>query len=144
MVRFFNRGNRFKLPKPRRTATWLARVIEESNYEPGEISIIFCTDKVLLKINQDYLNHDTLTDIITFDHSEDPGRIEGDIFISIDRVKENAAQFGISFQHELHRVMIHGVLHLLGLTDKTKKAKQQMRSEEDRCLSLPTVPRETF
>ena len=101
----------------------------------GDINYIFCSDNYLHQINFQYLDHDTFTDIITFDQS-DKDQIEGDIFISIDRVHENANERNISFVNELHRVMIHGILHLLGYNDKTPKEKQLMREKEDECLSL--------
>jgi rRNA maturation RNase YbeY len=95
-----------------------------------ELSYVFCSDDYLLQINQEYLNHDTLTDIVTFDNSEDPKKIEGDIFISIDRVKENGEKLGTS-ETELERVMVHGLLHLLGYKDKKKEDKALMTEKED-------------
>ena len=102
----------------------------------AEINIIFCSDDYLLEINQQYLNHSTLTDIVTFDHGDDSDGLSGDIFISIDRVKENAPKFNIDFETELHRVMIHGVLHLAGYSDKSERQKTVMRKREDAYLSL--------
>ncbi|MEM7298228.1 MAG: rRNA maturation RNase YbeY, partial [Bacteroidota bacterium] len=93
-------------------------------------------DDYLLKINQDYLDHHTYTDIITFDQSTEDHQVESDIFISLDRITENSKNLGVSFERELHRVMIHGVLHLLGYQDKTPEQKSQMREKEDACLSL--------
>ena len=95
---------------------------------------MFCSDNYLLEINKQYLNHDTYTDIITFDYSTKKEPISGDIYIGIERVKENATTFSKSFENELHRVIIHGVLHLLGYKDKTKPAKQEMTKQEDICL----------
>jgi rRNA maturation RNase YbeY len=100
------------------------------------VNFIFCTDDILLVKNRDYLNHQTYTDIITFDNSETKDEIDGDIFISIDRVRENASKFNQSFDRELHRVMIHGVLHLLGFNDKSSRQKAFIRKKEDACLSL--------
>jgi rRNA maturation RNase YbeY len=95
-----------------------------------ELSYVFCSDEYLLQINQEYLNHDTLTDIVTFDNSEDPKKIEGDIFISIDRIKENGEKLG-TLETELERVMVHGLLHLLGYKDKKKEDKEVMTAKED-------------
>jgi probable rRNA maturation factor len=97
------------------------------------VNFIFCTDKVLLKINQDYLNHDSYTDIITFDLSKNKS-IQSEIYISIDRVRENARKLGVSFKSELHRVVFHGVLHLCGYNDKTKNERKNIRAKEDHYL----------
>ena len=102
----------------------------------GELTFILCSDEYLLAINQQYLNHDTYTDVITFDNSETLKMIEGDIFISIERIQENAKQFKGTVQHELYRVMIHGTLHLLGYKDKGKAAKTLMTQKEDEYLAL--------
>jgi len=115
--------------------SWLDKSIRKEAHKPGDISYIFCSDKYLLKINRDYLNHDYYTDIITFDYSQGK-TISGDLFISIDRVKENANQYKVSFQEELKRVMIHGVLHLCGYSDKSPRHARQMREKEDYYLSL--------
>ena len=101
----------------------------------GEIQFIYCSDSYLLQLNRQYLQHDTFTDIITFDYSAEK-TVSGDIFISIDRVSENAKKFSHSFEDELHRVMAHGVLHLMGFKDKSKKTKLQMTTEEDKALLL--------
>jgi len=100
-----------------------------------ELNYIFCSDAYLLQINQQYLNHDTYTDIITFDNSETEKVITGDIFISIERIRENAAKYNITEADELHRVIIHGALHLLGYKDKTAVTKQKMTEKEDFYLS---------
>jgi probable rRNA maturation factor len=110
---------RFKLSEPLKTKNWLNQVILSCKKKSGDINFIFCSDKSLLAINRDFLKHDYFTDVITFDYSEDK-IIAGDIYISIDRVKDNARQEGELFETELRRVMVHGVLHLLGLADKTK------------------------
>ena len=104
---------------------------------------IFCSDEELLQINQEFLKHDNLTDIITFDYSEEARIIEGDIFISINRVEENASKYKRPFLEELNRIMVHGVLHLIGYNDKTASQKQIMRKKENTYLSLLFVPRET-
>lgn len=142
-VNFYSEDIVFTLPKPSKTSKWVRSVISDEKRETGTINYIFCSDGFLEAMNAQYLNHKDLTDIITFDNSES-GEIEGDIFISVDRVRDNAIKFKIPFQHELHRVIIHGVLHLLGYSDKTASSKAQMRMKEDACLSSPVVPRETF
>lgn len=102
----------------------------------GSINFIFCSDKYLLQLNQKYLNHNTYTDIITFDNSDSQHEISGDLYISVERVRENSKQFSGSFVIELQRVMIHGILHLLGYNDKSSKDKETMRNKEDYYLSL--------
>jgi probable rRNA maturation factor len=101
-----------------------------------EINYIFCSDSYLLSLNQGFLKHNTFTDIITFDNSEDPSSLEGEIYISIERVKENAKKYNVPIEDELSRVMIHGVLHLLGFKDKKPTEKALMRKKEEACLSL--------
>jgi len=108
---------------------WISKVIREYKKLPGHLSFVFCTDEYLLKVNQDFLQHDYYTDIITFDYS-DGDIISGDLIISIDRVRDNAKQLNLSFDDELSRVMIHGVLHLLGFGDKTTKEEKKMRGLE--------------
>ena len=135
-ITFFYEDIGFRLRSSPLTRAWIRKVIKAENKRLGELNYIFCSDEFLLGINRQYLEHDTLTDIITFDNSEEPDRIEGDIFISIDRVTENANKFNTSFPKELHRVMIHGALHLIGYNDKTPSQKKQMRKKEDSYLSL--------
>lgn len=125
----------FKLDNEIKANQWLRETIRAEGQQHGDISIIFCSDDHLHGLNQEYLAHDTLTDIITFDYSTSEA-ISGDIFISIDRVKENAEKFGQSLSDELCRVMIHGVLHLLGYKDKTPADKAAMTSKEDYYLNL--------
>jgi probable rRNA maturation factor len=117
---------------------WGVGRMKKKKRPPGDINFIFCSDEHLLGINKQYLNHDTYTDIVTFDYSSEAQQqpVSGDIFISIDRVKENAEKFSKSFEDELHRVIIHGVLHLLGYKDKTKSAKEEMTKEEDMSLKM--------
>ena len=110
--------------------SWITDLITEENCKLGEINYIFCTDKYLHKINVDYLNHDTLTDIISFDYSVGK-ELHGDVFISVDRVKDNATDLELNFNDELHRVMIHGVLHYCGYKDKSDEEKKIMRAKED-------------
>ena len=135
-INFFAQDLNFKVPHPRKTKAWIKEVIKRENKTLANLNYIFCSDAYLLTINEQYLNHKTLTDIITFDNSEHDGTIEGDIFISLERVRENAAALKTDFEDELHRVLIHGVLHLSGYSDKTTKQKSQMRKKEDACLSL--------
>lgn len=109
---------------------WLSSVIKSEGKTLGSVNFIFCSDNYLLEMNKKYLNHNTLTDVITFDYCEEQ-KITGDIFISIERVKENAEKFGPNFESELKRVMVHGVLHLLGYKDKTKPVKELMTKKEN-------------
>ena len=113
---------------------WIENTILSEKKKAGEISFIFCSDDYLLEINKEHLNHDYYTDVITFDYVVDD-EISGDIFISIDRIKENAKEFTVSFTDELNRIMIHGVLHLLGYKDKEKDEKELMTKKEDEYLS---------
>jgi probable rRNA maturation factor len=119
---------------------WLSKVCESEQKALGEVSLVFCSDVYLLEMNKTHLDHDFYTDIITFDYYE--VKITGDLFISIDRVKDNAVGLNIDFTHELHRVVVHGVLHLLGYGDKSEKEEVLMREMEDKSLLL-IVPRET-
>lgn len=135
-IRFFNEQTQFSLPHPRKTARWLRLVATDEKASIGEVNYIFCSDAYLHTINKKYLKHDTYTDIITFDNSTTRNVLEGDIFISLDRVRENAAKYEVTFDEELHRVMVHGVLHLTGYTDKTPSQKQSMKKKEDAYLSL--------
>jgi len=132
---YYQSENQFLLTDEEQSSRslWVEKTITSSDFMCGEITYIFCDDEYLLEINQKYLNHDNYTDIITFDYTQDR-LISGDLFISTERVKENAASFGVSFEKELARVMIHGVLHLLGMEDKTPELKAEMRAEEDKHL----------
>ena len=137
MISFFSENIKFNLKDKRIIQKWIKLVIESENKRTGDINYIFCDDTFLVDLNLKYLNHDTLTDIITFNYNEkNSNSINGDIYISIDRVKENSDKFKVPFITELHRVIIHGVLHLLGYKDKTKADKNTMREKEDNCLSL--------
>lgn len=143
MINFHNKDIKFTLKQKTRLKKWIISCIEKKKQKAGEINFIFCSDEGLLGINQHYLNHNTYTDIITFDYSKDTPKqaISGDIFISVDRVVENAKKFGKTKENELHRVMIHGVLHLLGYKDKNKAAKTEMTNQEDLCLkALERIP----
>lgn len=117
---------------------WVERVAVVHEYRIAQLTFIFCSDEYLHRLNVEYLTHDTLTDIITFDNADDADVLEGDIFISVERVQDNAKDLGVTFRDELHRVMIHGVLHLLGYHDKDLLSQTAMRRKEDYCLSLRT------
>ncbi|MEW6469073.1 MAG: rRNA maturation RNase YbeY [Bacteroidota bacterium] len=130
-----NERPRFILKQKSSIAKWIQAVIRKEKGRPGNIHFIFCSDKFLLKLNKEYLNHTTLTDIITFDYSEGK-TLNGEIYVSVDRVNDNAAKFDTSFENELHRVMIHGILHLCGYKDKTKKEKAEIRKKEEACLRM--------
>lgn len=115
--------------------TWINAILESEDFNISTLDYIFCDDEYLLKINQDYLDHDTFTDIITFDYTV--GKIiGGDIFISVERVTENASKFNVDFLNELHRVMAHGVLHLMGYKDKTKEESLVMRNKEEEKIKM--------
>ncbi len=131
----FNFDNSFNLKNRLKIKRWIKQVVENAGCKLGDVSYIFCSDEKILEVNKQYLNHDFYTDIITFDYVE-KDRINGDIFISTDRVKENASQFDVDFEEELHRVIIHGILHLLGQEDHTPKEEQQMRKKENEALKL--------
>jgi probable rRNA maturation factor len=135
-IRFFYQEISFSIKNPRKRTKWIELVATKEKHTIKEINYIFCQDKYLLQLNQSFLKHKTLTDIITFDLSAEEKTLEGEIYISIERVKENATIFGVSFSDELDRVMIHGVLHLIGYKDKTTSQKSLMRKKEDACLSL--------
>ncbi len=122
---------KFVLKERANLKKWLKNVIITEGAQLGNLNFIFCTDDYLLEMNQTYLQHHTLTDVITFDNSEKEGLIEGDIFISVERVQDNALKFGVANHEELRRVMVHGVLHLLGYGDKTPEDKAQMRQKEN-------------
>jgi len=126
----------FQLSEEEQILNWITKVISQENGELNFLNYIFCNDNYLIKLNREYLQHDTLTDIITFHYSETV--IESDIFISVERVKENATSLNTDFDTELKRVMVHGVLHLLGYPDKTKEEKTIMRAKEDAMLRIYT------
>ena len=131
----FNYEIDFTLENEEAIATWLTRVIESENKKEGEINYIFCDDEYLHKINLEYLNHDTLTDIISFDYSMG-NELNGDVFVSVERVKDNALDFNVSFEEELKRVLVHGVLHYCGYKDKTENDELKMRAKEDEKLAM--------
>ena len=126
----FNSETSFTLKNHKKLVKWIGDVISSEGFQVGEINYIFCNDSYLNKINQEFLNHDTFTDIISFDYTLGK-EVGGDIFISTERVLENAEKFNEVFENELYRVMIHGILHFMGYKDKTKKEKTLMRTKED-------------
>jgi probable rRNA maturation factor len=129
-ILFHNADTSYILKNKRIISSWITDTIKEEEKQLEEISYIFCTDDYLLKINQEHLNHDTYTDIITFDYTED-GIISSEIYISVDRVRENAKNLGVGPLDEMHRVIIHGVLHLCGYKDKSDLQSQEMRGKEN-------------
>lgn len=134
MIRFFNEDVPYKLPQKQATRQWLKQRAEREGYAVGDLNYIFCSDEYILQVNRDHLQHDFYTDIITFDTGEDKGRIEGDIFISVDRVADNAAQLGVAADGEMRRVLAHGLLHLCGYGDKTDDEVALMRAKEEAWL----------
>ncbi|MVM39826.1 rRNA maturation RNase YbeY [Spirosoma sp. HMF3257] len=135
MIRFFNEDVPYKLPKKQATRQWLKQQVEREGYVIGDLSYMFCSDDHVLQVNRDFLQHDYYTDIITFDMSEDEEKIEGDIFISVERVTDNATQLGVSPEQEMRRVLAHGLLHLCGYGDKTDEEATQMRAKEEEWLT---------
>ena len=133
-IRFFSENIPFIIRHKKLLRAWIVSTIETENWIPGNINVVFCTDKYLHELNFQFLKHDTLTDIVTFDYNRND-EISGDLFISIDRVRENATILGRKVQEELHRVIIHGVLHLCGYKDKDEVNKKKMSSLEDKYLS---------
>lgn len=138
-INFFEEDIKFNLPQKVKVKTWIKNVIQKEGVSFNEINFIFCSDPYLKEINQAYLQHDYFTDIVTFDNSEEEGVLEGDIFISIDRIQENSLEFSITFDQELRRVLIHGVLHLIGYGDKSPDEQVHMRQKEDEYVSLYTT-----
>lgn len=136
MISFFTEEIPFTIKDKLKRKNWIKGVANQFNKKTGELNYIFCTDEYLLEINKTYLNHDFYTDIITFDQSDSEKIIEGEIYISIDRVKENAITNHTTFENELNRVLIHGVLHLIGFKDKTTKEQTEMRALENEMIQL--------
>jgi len=131
IIYFHSEGLDFELPDEEKIISWITATVQAENKQLHSLNFIFCTDTYLIRINQKYLNHDTYTDVITFPYSENENVIEGDIFISLDRIQENAKKYNASFLYELKRIMIHGVLHLCGYGDKGEKEEQIMREKEN-------------
>ena len=130
----FNYETDFKLENETKISEWISKAIISENCKEGELNYIFCSDDYLHKINVDFLNHDTLTDIISFDYSVGK-ELHGDIYISVERVEDNAKDFDVSFEDELARVMIHGILHYCGYKDKSDEDAKLMRTKENYHLS---------
>ena len=135
VITFFEEDISYNIRNKIKLKQWIKAAIIEEGFRLDELTYVLCSDEYLLKMNQQYLDHDTYTDIITFDNAEEEGIITGDIFISIPRIKENAAKFSVSEVDELHRVIIHGALHLLGYKDKAAADKKKMTQKEDYYLA---------
>jgi probable rRNA maturation factor len=135
MIRFFTEDTKFNLSQKIPTRQWLTALATREGFSVGELNYIFCSDDYLLQVNREYLEHDYYTDIITFDNSEEENRLEGDIFVSIDRVRDNARQLNVAEEQELRRVLAHGLLHLCGFGDKTDEEVKRMRQKEEESLA---------
>ncbi|MDA9072578.1 rRNA maturation RNase YbeY [bacterium] len=136
MIEFYSETD-FKIEDTKALSHWISEIILHENHELGDLTYVFCDDAYLHKLNVQFLDHDTLTDIISFDNSLGK-QIHGEIYISVERVKENAATYQVAFLEELHRVIIHGVLHFCGYKDKTKKQQETMSRKENEALDLRT------
>ena len=134
MIEFYSETD-FKIEDTKALNRWISEVVLHENHELGELTYVFCDDEYLYKLNLQFLNHDTLTDIISFDNSLGK-QIHGEVYISIERVKENASIYGVAFLEELHRVIIHGVLHFCGYQDKSEKQQEVMTGKENEALGL--------
>ena len=134
-VYFHNEGVSLIFKNKKAVSSWLSSVIKSFKKDVGTLNFIFCTDEYLLTINKSYLSHNHYTDIITFDYCEE-NKVSGDLFISIERVQEYSLKNNIEFNNEIHRVIVHGVLHLCGLNDKTEREKEKMRAQENKFLAL--------
>lgn len=135
MITYITDNVKNPLKNKRTINAWIKNVAKKYGKTIGEIAYIFCNDKKILEVNRQYLEHDYYTDIITFDYCED-NTLSGDIFISIDTVRSNAEEFGISFEEELHRILIHGILHLCGQDDKTAETRAEMTLKENDALKM--------
>ncbi|PHR98874.1 MAG: rRNA maturation RNase YbeY [Leeuwenhoekiella sp.] len=131
----FNSQNDFVLKEETQVISWLEDIAKVEGYEIDDLGYVFCSDAYLLEINKQYLDHDTYTDIVTFDYSQ-KGILSGELYISTDRVRDNASEFDVSFETELRRVMAHGLLHMCGYGDKTEEQISVMRSKEEDCLKM--------
>ena len=131
----FNYENDFELQNEDQISTWISKVILSENKKEGDINYIFCDDEYLLNLNEQYLDHDTLTDIISFDYCVG-NELHGDIFISVERVQENAKDFNVSFEDELQRVLAHGILHYCGYKDKSEEDEKVMRQKEEEKMKM--------
>ena len=135
-INFFSEEIKFQLSQKLKRKNWLKKIADSEGFQITELNYIFCSDEYLYQINVDYLSHHTYTDIITFDNSEEAKKIEGDIFISIDRVKENAQKHNATEESELNRVISHGLFHLMGYKDKSKEQAETMRAKEEFAIEL--------
>ena len=135
-INFFTEDIKFDLSQKQKRKTWLKQIAQSEDFKVGDLNYIFCSDEYLYQINVDYLNHHTYTDIITFDNSEEEKVIEGDIFISVDRVRENAHKHNQEESAELSRVISHGLFHLMGYKDKDKSDAELMREKEGSAIEL--------
>ncbi|MCX6213541.1 rRNA maturation RNase YbeY [Spirosoma sp.] len=135
MIRFFNEDVPYKLPQKQAIRQWLKQQTEAEGFSVGDLNYMFCSDEYLLQVNRDYLQHDYYTDIITFDMSEEEGKIEGDVFVSVERVIDNANKLAVPAEQEMRRVLAHGLLHLCGYGDKTDEEAALMRLKEDEWIS---------
>ena len=135
MVTYFTEDTFFRFKEKRLTSRWLKAVAESEGKRLGDVGIIFCSDNYLLNVNKEYLSHNYYTDIITFDYCEG-NKLSGDLFISVDSVRENAAYYDVEFHVELRRVIVHGLLHLMGYDDHSDEDITQMRAKENACLLL--------
>ncbi|MCK9399422.1 MAG: rRNA maturation RNase YbeY [Bacteroidales bacterium] len=133
---FFLEEVSYTLKQKRKIRSWIIKSADNEDYNVGTLNYILTNDDILVQLNKEYLRHFTLTDIITFDLSESAGLLTGDIYISVDRARENAKKFRDSLNNEIKRLMIHGVLHLMGYKDKTRSEREQMRAKEEYYLSL--------
>ena len=134
-IQFFKADVAFRFLGRSKISKWILKVVDKEGAKLTSLNIVFCSDEYLLNINRQYLNHDFYTDIITFDYSEKK-KLSGELYISIDRIRDNARSLGVTFQQELNRVIIHGVLHLLGFKDKTPAQSKAIRKKEDECLKM--------
>lgn len=135
MIRFFNENIRLNLKNKKAIKACIQDTFARYGIAKFDVNYIFTDDESVLRINRDFLHHDYYTDIITFNNSAEPTKLESDIFISIDRVKDNALSLKTPFEDELHRVIFHGILHLCGHGDKSKKEREEMRALEDKCIA---------
>jgi len=135
-IRFFSEEIKFMVPHPNRTRRWLRQVAEAEGTFVNELTCVFCSDEYLHGMNVEFLHHDTLTDIITFDASEGRAGLTGELYVSVERVADNAQSFGVAFDLELARVLVHGLLHLCGYSDKNDSQRQEMRMIENQYISF--------
>lgn len=136
-IYFFLEEVNYRILAKRKIREWITKAADNEGFKIGLLNCIFTNDSVLVQLNKEYLRHFTLTDIITFDLSEKKGELSGDIYISVDRARENAREYKVTLSNEINRLIIHGVLHLIGYKDKTLAERVQMREKEEFYLSLP-------